>query len=113
MKRFPIWVLLLASSYVLWAYATPIQNVLNQIEVVENREDSLYADVARAMARYGYNIIMLRDCTTGVEFPDTLNDLMVTEISIREIEQQFGFTVSNVDFFAGCGRIITTEGTIT
>lgn len=53
----------------------------------------------RAMARYGYNIIMLRDCTAGVEFPDTLDELMVTEIAVREIEQQFGFSASNADFF--------------
>jgi len=59
----------------------------------------------RAMARYGYNIIMLRDCTAGVEFPDTLEDLLVTEIALREIEQQFGFTASNDDFFTSCGNI--------
>ena len=59
----------------------------------------------RAMTRYGYNIIMLRDCTAGVEFPDTLEDLMVTEIALREIEQQFGFTASNDDFFGWCENV--------
>jgi nicotinamidase-related amidase len=59
----------------------------------------------RAMAGYGYNIIMLREATAGVEFPDTLDDLMVTEISIREIEQQFGFTVSNDAFYRSCARV--------
>ena len=56
----------------------------------------------RSIARYGYNIIVLRDATTGVEFPDTVDDCMVTEISIREIEQQFGFSASNQDFIAAC-----------
>ncbi len=56
----------------------------------------------RAMARRGYNIILLRDATAGVEFPDTLDTLFTTEISIREVEQQYGFTASNEDFFAAC-----------
>jgi nicotinamidase-related amidase len=56
----------------------------------------------RAMAGRGYNIILLRDATTGVEFPDTLERLFTTEISIREIEQQFGFSASNPDFFQAC-----------
>jgi nicotinamidase-related amidase len=59
----------------------------------------------RTMGRYGYNIIMLRDCTTGVEFPDTLDALLVTEISVREIEQQFGFSASNTDFFESCRQV--------
>ena len=56
----------------------------------------------RTMARRGYNIVLLRDATTGVEFPDTLDQLFTTEIAIREVEQQCGFTASNVDFFAAC-----------
>ena len=54
----------------------------------------------RSMARYGYNIILLRDATTGVEFPDTYENLFTTEIAIREVEQQYGFSASNTDFFA-------------
>lgn len=53
----------------------------------------------RAMARYGYNIVLLRDATTGVEFPDTYDNLFTTEIAIREVEQQYGFSTSNPDFF--------------
>ena len=53
----------------------------------------------RSMSRYGYNIILLRDATTGVEFPDTYDNLFTTEIAIREVEQQYGFSASNVDFF--------------
>lgn len=54
----------------------------------------------RSMARYGYNIVLLRDATTGVEFPDTYDNLFTTEIAIREVEQQYGFSTSNADFFA-------------
>lgn len=56
----------------------------------------------RSIARYGYNIIVLRECTTGVEFPDTLDNCFITEVSIREIEQQYGFSASNADFIAAC-----------
>jgi len=59
----------------------------------------------RNMARSGYNIVFLRDCTAGVEFPDTLDELFVTELSVREIEQQFGFSVSNEDYFVGCREV--------
>lgn len=53
----------------------------------------------RSMSRYGYNMILLRDATTGVEFPDTFDNLFATEITIREVEQQYGFSASNADFF--------------
>ncbi len=56
----------------------------------------------RAMSRYGYHIVVLRDCTTAVEFPDTLDQCLVTEVVIREIEQQYGFSASNEDFLAAC-----------
>ncbi len=52
----------------------------------------------RSMSRCGYNIILLRDATTGVEFPDTYENLFTTEIAIREVEQQYGFSASNNDF---------------
>ena len=54
----------------------------------------------RSMSRYGYNMVLLRDATTGVEFPDTYDNLFTTEIAIREVEQQYGFSASNADFFA-------------
>ena len=50
----------------------------------------------------GYNVVLLRDATTGVEFPDTLDQLFATELAIREVEQKYGFSVSNEDFFAAC-----------
>ena len=47
------------------------------------------------MARYGYNIVLLRDATTGVEFPDTCDDLLTTD----------GFSASNVDFLQSVERV--------
>ena len=60
----------------------------------------------RSMASRGYNIILLREATTGVEFPDTLDDSLTTEIAIREVEQQYGFSASNYDFFQACQPVI-------
>jgi nicotinamidase-related amidase len=56
----------------------------------------------RAFARRGYNVILLRQATTGVEFPDTLESCFTTEMAIREIEQQLGFSASSQDFFQAC-----------
>lgn len=56
----------------------------------------------RAMKNRGYSPILLRDATTGVEFPDTLDTLQATELAVREVEQQHGFTASNRDFLTAC-----------
>jgi nicotinamidase-related amidase len=58
----------------------------------------------RAMGKRGYNIVLLRDATGGVEYGDTLDRMWATELAIREVEDRFGFTASNVDFLAACGR---------
>jgi hypothetical protein len=54
------------------------------------------------MSRFGYNIVVLREATTGVEYPDTVDNTFVTEITVREIEQQYGFSASNSDFDIYC-----------
>lgn len=56
----------------------------------------------RAMGDRGYNTILLREATTGVEFPDTLDTLFATELAIREAEQARGFSASNADLFSAC-----------
>lgn len=56
----------------------------------------------RAMAARGYNLILLREATTGVEYPDTLDGSMATELAIREAETQLGFSVDNEGFLAAC-----------
>jgi len=59
----------------------------------------------RAMSHRGYNVILLRDATTGVEYPDTLQTLFVTEVAIREIENQVGFSASTAGFIAACAGV--------
>ena len=59
----------------------------------------------RSMSLRGYNTILLRDATTGIEYPDTVDTLTATEMSVREAEQQLGFSAANRDFFAACERL--------
>ena len=63
----------------------------------------------RAMKDRGYNPILLRDATTGVEFPDTLDTLQATELAVREVEQQHGFTASNRDFLTACRAVVSAR----
>lgn len=53
-----------------------------------------------AMCNKGYNNILIRDATTGVEFHDTVNDLTATKISIREIETKYAWSTTTADFVA-------------
>ena len=59
--------------------------------------------VLRLPVRYFQdNLILLRDATAGVEFPDALDGLQATEMAVREVEQQLGFSSGNPDFFHAC-----------
>ena len=55
-----------------------------------------------AMDRAGYNIILVRDATTGVEFHDTVADLTATRIAIREIETKHGWSTTTSSFVEAC-----------
>ena len=52
----------------------------------------------RLMAPLGYRCIILREATLAVEFPDTLEQRLNTEVSLRFIEAWVGYTASNQDF---------------
>ncbi|MCZ7542968.1 MAG: cysteine hydrolase [Anaerolineae bacterium] len=58
----------------------------------------------RAMRARGYNPILLRDATMGVEFPDTLANCFATEMAIREVEQVHGFSALQRRFLRGVRR---------
>jgi nicotinamidase-related amidase len=59
----------------------------------------------RDMTCRGYNVILVRDATEGVEFPDTLRKRWATELAIREVEGRYGFTTSKKDFREACKGI--------
>jgi len=54
------------------------------------------------MNERGYNIILVRDATTGIEFHDTADILTATEMTIREIETKYGWSTSTDAFVAAC-----------
>jgi len=47
-----------------------------------------------AMVRRGYNPILLRDCTTGLETADTVGELLMTRVAIQQIEQSAASTTA-------------------
>jgi len=49
----------------------------------------------RTMHDAGYNVILLRDCTTGIEMPETLASLSMTHASICNIEMKVGTSTTS------------------
>ncbi len=64
----------------------------------------------RAMSGRGYNVILLRDATMGVEYPDTLHDLFATEMAIRDVETQCGFSALTDSFLTACAAVAAQRG---
>lgn len=54
-----------------------------------------------AMNERGYNIILIRDATTGIEFHDTVNALTATSMAIREIETKQAWSTTTEEFLKG------------
>jgi nicotinamidase-related amidase len=57
-----------------------------------------------AMLRRGYNPILLRDCTTGIETADTLDGLLTTRVAVQQIEQSAPSTTA-ADLLAALAAI--------
>ena len=63
----------------------------------------LYRDYGiMGMSGRGYNCLLIRDATEGIEYPDTLEQGWATELAIREVEQKYGFTLSSGEFMQAC-----------
>ena len=56
-----------------------------------------------AMNERGYNIVLVRDATAGVEFHDTVDELTATEIAVREIETKYAWSTTTDAFVEACG----------
>ncbi|MCC6443133.1 MAG: cysteine hydrolase family protein [Armatimonadetes bacterium] len=56
-----------------------------------------------AMNERGYNIILVRDATTGIEFHDTAASRTATAMTVREIETKYGWSAAAEDVLRGCG----------
>jgi len=55
------------------------------------------------MNQRGYNVVLLRDATTGIESHDTVDELLMTQMTIREIETKWGWSATTPDFVGACG----------
>jgi nicotinamidase-related amidase len=70
--------------------------------------DLCLMDVPGAMKemalRFNYRCILLRDCTTTVEQPDTVGDLLRTRLAVRQAEYTVGYSATSGDFIAACER---------
>ncbi len=53
---------------------------------------------AYAMLKRGYEILLLRDCTTGMEIAETVADLSCTRSQIATMEQLDVYTTTSVEF---------------
>ncbi len=56
----------------------------------------------RAFSRRGYNVILVRDCTTAIEASHTAAEGLLTEAAILEVEMTLGFSVTSEDLIAAC-----------
>jgi nicotinamidase-related amidase len=55
-----------------------------------------------AMNERGYNLILVRDATTGIEFHDTVDTLAATDMTIREIETKWAWSTTTAAFVEAC-----------
>jgi nicotinamidase-related amidase len=49
-----------------------------------------------------YRMVLLRDCTLGTEYPDTMESLAMTNFGIRFVERMVGYSATADDFMAAC-----------
>jgi len=65
----------------------------------------LYRDYGtRAMKDRGYNVILVRDCTTGIEMSETAAAQTLTNAAILEIEMVVGVTTTSEALLTACGQ---------
>ncbi len=57
----------------------------------------------RAMFERGYNIILLRDCTTGIESAETLPQMMHTKAAVSIVEMLWGVSGTARALVEACG----------
>ncbi|MEN6404465.1 MAG: hypothetical protein ABFD94_21155 [Armatimonadia bacterium] len=49
------------------------------------------------MHQRGYNVVLLRDCTTGIEARDTVQSQALRQAAVLEVEMMLGFTTTSSD----------------
>lgn len=64
----------------------------------------VHTTLAEAMYR-NYRVVLLRDCTAGMECDDTYKDMALTKAFVRFIETHVGFTATSGQFLEACGSV--------
>ncbi len=59
----------------------------------------------RAMKDRGYDIVLIRDCTSAIEVEHTAEDLMLSQAAVIDTELNVGYTTSSSDLVAACEKI--------
>ncbi len=62
------------------------------------------------MAPLGYRCVILREATTAVEFPETMESRSHTTNAIRYIEAWYGYSASAREFRAAAGGFVNAKG---
>ena len=78
--------------------------VKNLIAVGFATNACLHTTLTEAMYR-NYRVILLRDCTAGMECDDTYREMTLTKSFLRFIETHVGFTSTSEDFLAACQQL--------
>ena len=52
-----------------------------------------------------YRVVLLRDCTAAMEFPDTMEEQAITRYVVRHVEAFLGYTATSPDFVRCCAQI--------
>ena len=58
----------------------------------------------RAMKDRGYEVILIRDCTSAIEVADTYDEMLLTTGAVVDVEQNIGYTVGSGDVVKACGE---------
>jgi nicotinamidase-related amidase len=64
-----------------------------------------------SMNARGYNIVLVRDATTGIEFHDSIESETATQITIREIETKYGWSTTTDHFLRAATTAEAPSGT--
>jgi len=59
--------------------------------------------------RYGYRIFLIREATIAVEYPETLDEQLVTQIALKYFMLKVGDTIGFRQFVDACRSVAETR----
>lgn len=65
----------------------------------------------KEMLGYGYRVFLIREGTLAVEYPETLADKLVTEVTLKFFERKVGDTVGFGQYVHACRRVAEARQT--